>query len=148
MNSHVCIDASLAVRWVLPTEQDSIADSLLQAWDETGIELIVPPLFDAEITSAIRKHVNLKQLLPRQGEQAYRLYRQLKIMTISPINLSEIAWRLAVKFNQVRTYDMQYLALAELEDCEFWTADKKLVNYLRGKTERIKFIGDVTDQGI
>jgi predicted nucleic acid-binding protein len=148
MNSHVCIDASLAVRWVLPTEQDSIADSLLQAWDETGIELIVPPLFDAEITSAIRKHVHLKQLLQRQGEQAYRLYRQLKIMTISPNNLSEIAWRLAVKFNQVRTYDMQYLALAELEDCEFWTADKKLVNSLRGKTERLKFIGDVTDQGI
>ena len=144
MNSRVCIDASLAVRWVVPTEQDPMADSLLQAWDEAGIELITPPLFDAEVSSAIRKHVYLKHLLPRQGERAYRLYRQLRIVTVSPVNLSEIAWRLAVEFNQVRTYDMQYLAVAELEDCEFWTADRRLANSLKGKNKRIRWLGEFT----
>lgn len=121
-----------------------MADALLQIWDEAGIELIAPPLFDAEVTSAIRKHVYLKQLLPRQGERAYRLYRQLRVVTVSPTDLSEMAWRLAAEFNQVRTYDMQYLAVAELEDCELWTADKRLVNSLRGKADRVKFLGGVT----
>jgi len=54
MNNSVCIDASLALTWLLPTEQNDAANALRQEWDEKGIELIAAPLFHAEVTSVLR----------------------------------------------------------------------------------------------
>jgi|TARA_B100000315_G_C14284686_1_gene454640 predicted nucleic acid-binding protein len=142
MSYLVCVDASLAVRWLIPTQQDPLAESLLQSWDQAGTELIGPPLFDAEITSAIRRHVYFKKLLPAQGEKAFLFYRELGVKIISPPELPRVAWELAKEYHQPRTYDMQYLAVAELEDCELWTADSRLANSLKGKARRVRWLGD------
>ncbi len=142
MSLRVCVDASLAVRWIAPTERDDVAESLLATWDQTATELVGPPLFDAEVTSAIRKLVYFKKLMPQQGEDAFLLYRGLDVRIVDRPELPEIAWALAKEFNQVQTYDMQYLAVAEIEDCEFWTADRKLINSLRGKNERVRWLGE------
>jgi len=144
MNSRVCVDASLAVQWLIPTQQGPLAESLLQSWDQAGTELIGPPLFDAEVTSAIRLHVYFKRLLPAQGEKAFLFYRELGVKIVSPPELPRVAWELAKEYHLPRTYDMQYLAVAELEDCEFWTSDKRLVNSLQGKTSRIRWVGEHT----
>ncbi len=144
MNSRVCVDASLAIQWLIPTQHDPIAESLLQSWDQAGTELIGPPLFDAEVTSAIRLHVYFKKLLLEQGEKAFLFYRELGVKIVSPPELPQVAWELAKEYNQPRTYDMQYFAVAELQDCELWTADRRLVNILKGKNERIRWVGDYT----
>lgn len=144
MNSRVCVDASLAIQWLIPTQEDPLAESLLQSWDQAGTELIGPPLFDAEVTSAIRRHVYFKKLLLEQGEKAFLFYRELGVKIVSPPELPQVAWQLAKEYNQPRTYDMQYLAVAELEDCELWTADRRLVNSLKGKNKRIRWIGEHT----
>ena len=52
------------------------------------------------------------------------------------------AWELAKKFNLPRTYDMQYIAVAEIEGCEFWTSDRRLANSLQGKIKRIRWVGE------
>ncbi len=144
MNSRVCVDASLAIQWLIPTQHDPLAESLLQSWDQAGTELIGPPLFDAEVTSAIRLHVYFKKLLLEQGEKAFLFYRELGVKIVSPPELPQVAWELAKEYNQPRTYDMQYLAVAELEDCEFWTADRKLANSLRRRTKRVRWLGEHT----
>jgi predicted nucleic acid-binding protein len=51
-------------------------------------------------------------------------------------------WDLAKEFNLPVCYDMQYLAVAELADCELWTLDKRLVNAVHGKNKRVKWIGE------
>ncbi|MBI2328341.1 MAG: type II toxin-antitoxin system VapC family toxin [Chloroflexi bacterium] len=99
MNSRVCVDASLAVQWLIPTQQDPLAESLLQSWDQAGTELIGPPLFDAEVTSTIRRHVYFKKLLPAQGEKAFLFYHELAVKIVSPPELPRIAWQLAQAFN-------------------------------------------------
>ena len=142
MSYQVCVDASLAVQWLIPTQQDPLAESLLQSWDQAGTELIGPPLFDAEVTSAIRLHVYFKRLLPAQGEKAFLFYRELGVKIVSPPELPMIAWELAKEYNLPRTYDMQYLAVAELEGCELWTADSRLANSLKGKAKRIRWVGE------
>ena len=142
MNSRVCVDASLAVQWIIPTPEDPLAESLLQAWDKAGTELIGPPLFDAEVTSTIRRYVYFKKLLPEQGEKAFLLYRELGVKIISPPELPKVAWDLAKKYNQPRTYDMQYVAIAELEGCELWTGDRRLSNSLQGKSKRLRWVGE------
>ena len=145
MESRVCIDASVAIHWIIPTEQSPIVDSLLRTWDKDGTVLISSPVFDAEVTSAIRKYVYLQKLLPEQGEKAYRLYRELGIVIVSPPGLSETIWNMSEEYNRIRTYDMQYVALAELEDCEMWTADSRLFNSLKNRNKHIRWIGSYTE---
>ena len=53
-----------------------------------------------------------------------------------------IVRELAKEFNLPVCYDMQYLAVAELEDCELWTCDKSLVNSLKDKVKRIRWVGE------
>jgi predicted nucleic acid-binding protein len=141
MVSQLCVDASVALLWILPAQQSLLADSLLQKWDGEGIEIISPPLFDVEITSVIHKYLRLKILLPEQGEQAYQLYRDLDITILNPPELSMKTWILSKDNHHVHAFDIQYLALAELADCEFWTADKVLFNNLKDKNQRVRFIG-------
>jgi predicted nucleic acid-binding protein len=39
-------------------------------------------------------------------------------------------------------YDATYLALAELRRCEFWTADERLLNRVKGTLSFVKWLGD------
>jgi predicted nucleic acid-binding protein len=142
MNSRVCIDASLAIEWVIPTQNDLLFESLLQSWDRNGTDLISPPLFNAEVSSAIRRFVYLKKLLPGQGEKAFLFFQELDVRIINPPELTVTAFKLAKQFNLPVCYDTQYVALAELADCELWTADKRLANAVLGKTNRVNFAGD------
>ena len=142
MNDRVCIDASLALTWLLPVEQDEIADALQQQWDKDGVEIISAPLFHAEVTSVLREQVYFKRLSPEEGEEAFLAYLEIGVKSIESPGIQEIAWELAKEFNLPRTYDMQYLAVAELKDCELWTNDKRLVNSLQGKVSRMKWVGE------
>jgi len=141
MKKRVCIDASLALTWLLPSQQNEAANTLRQEWDEQGTELITAPLFHAEVTSVLREQVYFERLLPEEGDEAFSIYLDTGVRSINDPDVPQKAWELAREFNLPRTYDMQYLAVAELEDCEFWTNDKRLVNSLQGRVSRIRWVG-------
>jgi predicted nucleic acid-binding protein len=141
-SDRVCIDASLALCWLLNVQTDARADALWQRWRENEVRLVGPPLFPTEVTSVLREEVFFKRLSPEEGEEAFNLYSGIPVAIINHPSLSRKAWDLAREYHLPRTYDMQYLAVADLEDCEFWTLDKKLVNSLRGKNRRLKWVGD------
>ena len=142
MNSSVCIDASLVLTWLLPAEQNEVANALRRKWYKNGVEIITAPLFHAEVTSVLRQQVYFRKLLPEEGEEAFSAYLEMGVRGIDSPGIQEMAWELAKRFNLPRTYDMQYLAIAELKDCELWTNDKRLVNSLQGKVSRIKWVGE------
>lgn len=66
----------------------------------------------------------------------------IPIRTIGGREIYRKAWQLAKEFDLPVCYDMQYLAVAEIEDCEFWTLDRKLVNAVRGKNKRARWVGE------
>lgn len=142
MNGRVCIDASLALTWLLPAEQNEAANTLRREWDKEGMELITTPLFHAEVTSVLREQVYFRRLLPEEGEEAFSIYLDIGVRSIDDPEVQKKAWELAKKFNLPRTYDMQYLAVAELENCELWTSDKRLANSLQGRVKRIRWVGE------
>ena len=145
MNSNsVCVDASLAVAWLSYEEHTANANALRQEWSRRGVQMVAPTLFHAEVTSAIRQHVYFKRILPEEGEEAFSIYLDIPIRIIDGPKVYRKAWQLAKEFNLPRTYDMQYLAVAELKDCELWTADRRLANSLPGKADRIKWVGEYT----
>lgn len=140
MDRSVCIDASVALAWLLPKERNEATDALILQWHTKGIKLITAPLFHAEVTSVIRQQVYFKKLYPEEGERLFSLYLQLEVDTIHEAQIYKLAWELAKRFDLPRTYDMQYLAVAELKDCELWTNDRRLINSLQGKAPRLKWI--------
>lgn len=139
----VCVDASLALAWLLRIQQDDNADALRRAWYENGVELTGPPMFHAEVTSVLRGEVFFKRMLTEEGEEVFSIYQEIPIRIVDAPDVYRKAWQLAKEFNLPVCYDMQYLAVAELEDCDFWTLDRKLVNGLRLKdNKRVKWVGE------
>jgi len=138
----VCVDASLAVAWLFDEPFSKNADALRREWREKGIRMIGPAQFHAEVTSAIRKRVYFKEILPEEGELVFSVYLDVPIRIIDGTEVYRKAWELTKEFNQPVCYDMLYLAVAEIEDCELWTCDKSLVNSMKGKSERVRWVGE------
>jgi len=121
----VCIDASLALKWVLPEIYTDKAQELLRNWITKGYALIAPTLFIFEVTSALRNKVYRQIITQEEGFSALNQIRHGRIELITT------------------AYDAFYLALAKEESCELWTADKNLVKILkRHKIRWAKWIGE------
>ena len=89
-------------------------------------ELVAPPLLWSESRSA------LHEALFRREISAVQALRTLDALDHAPIRprtqrrLSRRAWDLANEMGWAKTYDAEYLALAQLLDCRFVTLDARL----------------------
>lgn len=52
------------------------------------------------------------------------------------------AYDLATKLNLSKGYDAYYLVVAQERQCEFWTADRRLVNAVSTQYPWVHWIGD------
>ena len=66
----------------------------------------------------------------------------LGVRLLHPTNISLRAFDLAARFDRPAAYDAHYLALAEMMEGEFWTADGRLYNAIREYFPRIRWLGD------
>lgn len=140
----VCVDASLAIKLVVRESFSDCALALWQNWIENSTECIAPPLFPFEVSSVIRNKYVRKQLTAEEAEKSFNLFTKLDFTILMPEALLKEAWDMAREFRQPTLYDTTYLALAKLCNCEFWTADKVLINSLQRKLPWVKWIGDYT----
>jgi len=123
------LDASVAVKLVLP-EPDSAKALALEADFRNQIhDLIAPDTFPIEVAHALTKAERRGLLLP--GQAAARLSRILAyppdLMPYLPL-LSR-AVEIAAQA-RIGVYDCLYVALAEREGCQLVTADLRLVTNL------------------
>jgi predicted nucleic acid-binding protein len=123
------LDASVAVKLVLP-EIDSDKALALEADYRNQIhELIAPDTYPIEIAHALTKAERRGLLLIGQAET-----RLARLLTYPPdlISYLPLLSRAVEIANQARigVYDCLYVALAEKEGCELVTADTRLVSNL------------------
>ena len=136
----VVVDASIALRWVLRDEREAHVDALLEKWAATLTEMLVPPLFPAEVTNALYLSVKRKRLTLEEAELALRTIMQLGMQVAEPSGLYSRSLRLAANYSAANAYDAQYVALAEMENCELWTADERLVTSMKPLPSWIKLV--------
>jgi predicted nucleic acid-binding protein len=147
--TEVCVDASLAVKVVVPESDSDKADGLFGEWAREGKQLIAPAFFQVETDSILRQKVALrKELTPEQGGAAFARLRALPIQEVSESGQRERAWEIATEFGFPTVYDATYLALAELRGCEFWTADERLFNQVKDRLSFVKWLGSHAPQTI
>lgn len=129
--SKVVVDASLALRWVLADEKEASVDALLEQWLTSLTEMIAPPLFHAEVTNALYLSLKRNRLTLDEAALALKGIMQLGVQLSEPTDLYFKSLRIAVTYSISNAYDAIYLALAEIEGCELWTADERLAAIVR-----------------
>jgi predicted nucleic acid-binding protein len=143
MNStEVCVDASLAIKVVVPESDSDKADALFEHWTSEEKQLIAPAFFEVEADSILRQKVLLRgELTADQAQRAFASLLALPIQATHSVEQRERAWQIAHEFRFPTVYDATYLALAELRQCEFWTADEKLFKRVRDKLTFVRWLG-------
>jgi len=140
--NRVCIDASLAVAWLSYEKYTENANALRKEWLREGIEFLGPPIFYTEVISVLRQQVFSKKMLPDDVEEAFSICLDIPIRIIDSPEVYRTAWRLAKELNLPTCYDTQYLAVSELEECDLWTTDRKLMNLVQSKNSRVRWLGE------
>ena len=127
-------------------EPDSdLADRLIEACQQHRVDLIAPAFFALEAESILRKKViATKELSLAEASTVVQRLRELPIYeSIGPMQRHR-AWQIATEFGLPTVYDATYLALAEIYECVFWTADRRLVNSVGHKLSYTKLLSEQT----
>ena len=143
----LCVDACVAVQWVVSEPLTPQALALYQDSRNTPLEIIVPTLLRFEVVSAVYKRT-WREVLPgelisldeaRQLIQRFHSF-QLQEETYSDIHLD--AMELAHLLGLRHSHDAHYLALARRLGCDLWTADQRLWNAVRDRLDGVFWLGD------
>jgi predicted nucleic acid-binding protein len=128
----IVLDANILIAVGLADEPlHTQADRMLSKWFETKETLVAPRLFRFEITAVVRKVVFQGRISPEQGREMLAQLLAYPVTFYDDDDLLKAAYELAIQFNRPRAYDTQYMALAKRLNCEFWTADERLVNSVK-----------------
>jgi predicted nucleic acid-binding protein len=119
------LDASVAVKWVLPESETREALSLRDDFRNQIHELIAPEIFLAEVANALTR-------AERRGiiRHTEALTKLMDVLTTAPdfhANGSLVLRAVEISSQaRISVYDCFYLALAEREQCQLVTADQRL----------------------
>jgi predicted nucleic acid-binding protein len=128
----VVLDANLVLSLFLPLPYSGQASTHFVTWRRDRVDLLAPTLLQCEVNSALYRALEAGVVLGAEARAALQDLQALNIRYISPDpELHDRAWHWAGRLNQSKTYDAQYLALAEMERADCWTADRRLANGAR-----------------
>jgi predicted nucleic acid-binding protein len=138
----VCVDSSLVLSWILPTPESPASSILYQKWEREGVRVLAPSFLTEEVMSIIRGQVFKGRLTAEEGEKAFHLFLNLNLNLINSAELWLRAWELSGELNLPQVSSAAYLALAEIEDCELWMADKRSLG-IPTENPRVRWAGEV-----
>ncbi len=128
MRSVVVVDANIVVKWVINMPDSSAAKALLTDWINRGITVLAPTLLVYEACNALYKYVHTGQISLEDAKQGLEevILPGIKFDFSKESALNDRALKLTHQFKLPAIYDAYYLALAEREGCELWTADTRM----------------------
>lgn len=92
---------------------------------------MAPDLLIPEVAMTIRRYVYHRVLTPAEGERVVPRLLRMAVERVPPDEALVVeALRWADRLGQSRAYDALYVALAEREGAELWTADERLAHAL------------------
>ena len=144
MKRAIVVDTSIVLKWVLDEPDSAKALALLNGWINEEIVIQAPALLTYEVANALFQRVRKGEITADKARQALEdvLFPELLLNFLEYTELSKRAITLAQQYNLPETYDAHYLALAEHEKCEYWTADTRLWNAVADKLPWVRRLSD------
>lgn len=145
----ICVDANVAVKWILAQEHSDKALALMAACAQQRQRIVSPPLLPIEVASVLRRLMVSgppadRLTLPQAGT-LITTFLAFPITLAAPAGLYHAALSIAEAHNLPAVYDAHYVALAQLLGCDLWTDDRRLLRTLGGRLAFVKWIGDYTE---
>ena len=135
------VDASVAVKWVVPENGSDRARLLAQT------KLEAPDLLSVECANILWKKVRLGHLTRREAADCLRLLLGMPVAVAASRELLDSALRLSLELDHP-VYDCLYLALALQRRFPLVTADEKLAKAARKQRNlaaSVVLLSDLTD---
>ncbi|HJT57645.1 MAG TPA: type II toxin-antitoxin system VapC family toxin [Ktedonobacteraceae bacterium] len=140
----VVVDTSVVIKWVIDEPDSAIAVALVIKWFNEGTRIVAPALLAYEVANVLHQRVRKGSITIEEGEQALiYLLEEIVVLEFSQsAALSIRAMQLARLYSLPAAYDPHFLALAEREKCDYWTADARLLNAIGGKLPWLRRLSD------
>jgi len=137
----VVVDSGVALKWMIAEPYTAEARALRDHCLRQRTPMVAPMLFGYEIGSVLRRKARDGEITDAAAKLA--LGDILHIVTLVPFDpaLTERAMDIAAVMRQKAAYDAQYLALAEREGADFWTADEPFFKATHGQFSQVRWIG-------
>lgn len=139
----VCPDASLILKCLSYEPGTDAALEWLTA--HVNGEMVVPSFFLAEVASVLRRKVFRQEMTPEDGQEALDALESVDVRLVWDLELIQRAFHLADELGQSTIYDTLYLAVAEREHCDLWTADARFAATASARFPFVRLLG--SDQG-
>jgi predicted nucleic acid-binding protein len=132
----------VVVKWKIATEDHAAeATELFLDWEHQVIEVCAPNHLQSEVTSAFVRAHRRGRLTATEAREAIVELLALPFVLSDVAPLADRTFILAQQHNQ-RAYDCLYAALAEREQAELWTGDRRLYNALHPHYAWVRWIAD------
>ena len=118
------VDASVAVKWILPEEGQEEALRLQENYQDEEIDLVAPYLVIAEVANVLWKRERRGDLNASAARRCLEQFLRDAPILWDSVTVSRSALGLALA-HQRPVYDCLYLALALDQRCDLVTADEK-----------------------
>ena len=121
------VDASVALKWVLPEAQSDKARELRNDFQRRVHELLAPDVFPIELAHALTR-AERKRIIPLGYAKGFLADILRTVPVLQPsLPLLSRATDISSQ-SRLGVYDCLYVALAGREGCRLLTADERLVN--------------------
>ena len=142
----VVVDTSIALKWVLVEPDSPVARALLAEWIDKEMVIFAPKLLAYEVSNSLYRKARKGEMTLDAAKLGLTkiLSTGLEFDSSSSSALNVRAMEIAEHFNLPATYDAHYVALAEREKCELWTADTKMWRAVQGKITWVRNLGEHT----
>lgn len=146
MSGRVVVDASVALKWVFTEQYTDVATDLLIQWTSSGVTMLAPALFAYELANVLYRKTLHASLPLDDMKAAVQRVLAVGVLLDAPSGsaLHVRAMEIAGQCRLTAAYDAHYLALAEREACECWTADERLWNAVRSPLPWVRWLGELS----
>ena len=143
MTRALCLDTSVLIQYLVPEGLQVHAEILVLEAVENTVRIVAPAFAWAEIGSVLRKKIRAGLITAEEAQGCFDDFCQLPIEYIDTEQIRAKAWEIAEQYQLPTLYDAAFLACTESVGvgCQFWTADKTLLNQLGKKLAYVRELG-------
>ena len=139
MRPALVLDASVAVKWVLPENGRAEAVQIRQDFQDERIDVIAPYLIVAEVGNVLWKRKQRGELPAQAAQVCFQEFLRNCPILVDSAAVTAAALALAMAHRRT-IYDCLYLAWSLEQGCDLITADERFFHSMRVAFPRIRLL--------